>query len=653
MSANQRIKDLSDDTSNAILDLNNDVAKVLSSVMGPQYADATQQAMTKKIAEQIKAAVSGTMTETKAKKMGELINKLLIKPVTQKIQMDNKEEVKNIKEKVKESTRAVSDIAKIAEEINKDNAGEKVSRRQKAVDRMMEINSNIQDHMKNKKLCEKQIQEKNRKLTQLTINYDNLTDEQKKELEDTRKRLEDLKTAMNTIDLEFINVHDNTVGGQNTIARMAKQPLKLPGDLSDTTATNISNSIKIYMRHRVHEYYMIMHVIEAISESYDSDNGTYYEPPSKLQEYKNGQPMNLSMEQIKVWEQQSKTLYCEILSQIKETGMAEITQEFKCGMNKQKSAKCGVDDGVTAIYCLFAKYGKDGAHSRNDLEKALIEAPMHFKWGSPRTKIEYLKPKLSKIIELQIQLKHSLTLEPIVDVLTETHPRFITICDKYREVPRPEDCAVSIEQFFAEIEEVCKSIERSQGEGVWRQVQQAHNTTIIEANNITKEASVWDRIGDSKGKGKGKGKSKGKVKGKGKSKGKGSKGKYQDNKTCAAKKCNEISGKYRLCTVHHKEAMEGKTITAKDGEQITYEGRPKAKTEGDNDKNKKTYGFSREQLRGLLAMGRYIEETIKGEENDDIQPFQQPDNKRKRAFESTKTKATKQQKFIQAINNSQ
>ena len=43
---------------------------------------------------------------------------------------------------------------------------------------------------------------------------------------------------------------------------------------------------------------MIMHVIECIADSYDSTDGTYYEPPGLLEEFNNGLPLELTPDQI-------------------------------------------------------------------------------------------------------------------------------------------------------------------------------------------------------------------------------------------------------------------------------------------------------------------------------------------------------------------
>ena len=78
---------------------------------------------------------------------------------------------------------------------------------------------------------------------------------------------------------------------------------------------------------------MILPFIECIANSYDSKDGSYYKPPSILKGYKDGQPVSLTKEQRQDYSEQSRSLYCVILTILKETGMAKITQEFKCGMN--------------------------------------------------------------------------------------------------------------------------------------------------------------------------------------------------------------------------------------------------------------------------------------------------------------------------------
>lgn len=654
-----RLVSASNDASNAILSINNDVSNLISTVMGPEYANTAKTLMTEEVAKQIKATLAGTMTDQKVEDLMNTINALLIEPAGKKIQMDNKTTIESIESNVQTSTQKAADITAIAAAINKDTTK---GNRQQSMDKLKAANSKLAEHMTNKKKCEEQILTKSKRMTTLTIDYDKLNNAEKKELQDIKNRIEDLKSAMNSITQELIKVHDSTIGGHTSIAKMTKQPLNLPEDLEDTTASAINNAFKIFMKHRAQEYYMIMHYIQAISDSYDNTDGTYYEPPSIINYYTDGQPETLTKNQIDTYTQQSESLYCVILSALKEEGMAKITQEFKCGMNKHKKAKCGVDDGVMAFYCLLAKYGKDGAHARNDLEAFMLQAPKHFQWGSPRTKIEVLQPKLSEIIRLKIPLKASLTLHPILNILTTTHPRFITLCEKYRNMGTPNDCATTIEQLFAEVDEACEEIERTQGQHVWKTMNHANDIEMIDVNQINK--SLWDRLGDrneqkgGKGKGnngfKGKGKGKGKRKGKGKGKGdKGKGGKSKRKEKCGAMACDEDNKGYRFCIKHHKQGMEGKTITLRDGTPYNYEKPRGTQQDKNKDVNKQNYGFTTQQLRGLRAVAEHIETTFTDEDNQEHDlPFEPNNNKRKRAFLTDKQdKPTKSQKFIQAISN--
>ena len=246
------LPELSKDANEAIQNLDADVSNLLSSVMGPDHANAAKSLMTEDIALKLKGAMIGTLTPDKVQKLSEIINKFLVAPATKKVLKDSKKEVDSIKRNIKDSRQAAEDIAKIAANTTGTNANK--TSREKAVDKMVKINKDLADLMSNRNICETQIQAKNKRMTELTIKYDTLTNSGKDELTSIKERVQDLKTAMASVDQDLVKVHDNTVGGQATIAKMTKQALKLPDNLEKTTAKAISNALKIYMRHRAHEY---------------------------------------------------------------------------------------------------------------------------------------------------------------------------------------------------------------------------------------------------------------------------------------------------------------------------------------------------------------------------------------------------------------
>ena len=115
-----RLVSASNDASNAILSINNDVSNLISTVMGPEYANTAKPLMTEEVAKQIKATLAGTMTDQKVEDLMNTINALLIEPAGKKIQMDNKTTIESIESNVQTSTQKAADITAIAAAINKD-----------------------------------------------------------------------------------------------------------------------------------------------------------------------------------------------------------------------------------------------------------------------------------------------------------------------------------------------------------------------------------------------------------------------------------------------------------------------------------------------------------------------------------------------------
>ena len=114
MASGNDLKRASQTAANEVLSINNDVADLLSSVMGPDYANSAKALMSAEIAEEIKQAISGTITGDKVDKMMAVISKRLILPASKEVKKNNKDKVKSIADSVKEAATAASEIAKIA-----------------------------------------------------------------------------------------------------------------------------------------------------------------------------------------------------------------------------------------------------------------------------------------------------------------------------------------------------------------------------------------------------------------------------------------------------------------------------------------------------------------------------------------------------------
>ena len=247
-----------------------------------------------------------------------------------------------------------------------------------------------------------------------------------------------------------------------------KQKLSLPKINKQMTARDITDAFKAYTSHRAAEYYAILPYTNYIAESYNPEDGTYAEAPDKERKYA-AVPKCLQP----TYDLQSELIFREMLSCIGQAEMAKITSTFRCGVNKQEKARTAVGDGVAAFRNLLSKHGKNDAYTITDLEDRFSAAPHDFTFGSPARKVQNLRAQLSEVLQLGVKLKASQTMIPIIDILSDRHPKFAVVLHQYTNGGQtPNDCAITLEQMFSDIEETSSNIERAVGSEIWQA--QAH-----------------------------------------------------------------------------------------------------------------------------------------------------------------------------------
>ena len=163
-----------------------------------------------------------------------------------------------------------------------------------------------------------------------------------------------------------------------------KNKLSIPALNNKVRAREIIDAFKSFMAHRATEYYAVLPYMNYVADSYNAEDGTYIETPDKAQKYNTVDPC---LHVHTTYGQQSESLYREILKYIGQTELAKITSTFKYGLNKQKTARTSVDDGVTAFRNLLSKHGKNDANTITDLEDRFSSAPHDFTFGSPAQKV--------------------------------------------------------------------------------------------------------------------------------------------------------------------------------------------------------------------------------------------------------------------------
>ena len=590
-----------------------------TTVMGPEYEHQLQELTHK---EQLRKQIARAAAQDDPTKLHDLIMQELIKPVAQKAEETHKDEVRRAEE-------ALNNLQKQTETITASTGAAITLKAIKAREDFETSLETVTQIVSRLNKSEKRTDKINAQINALCYNDED--DDDTGELdEETTWRITELQTRRDQLTKEtkqlqqsLFNHFDETLGGLSTNSKHDKKPLSLSKNLEKTTTRQMTDAIKTYMSHRATEYYAILPYVKYTTDSYDPNTGTYAEPPNKMNQYENV-PECLKH----AYEKQAELLYREILTCITQSEMAKITSTFTCGLNKDKKARCSVDDGPMAIYCLLSKYGKNDSYSITDLEDQFKKAPHHFTFGSPAVKVQYLRPYLAQVMEMGVPLKSSDTIRPIIDILSDRHPKFAVTLNKYADGgDTPQDCAATLEQMFSDIEVACNSIERSVGPQIWQAQTQAHNTSIGRYDGRPGKGEKGNKGKGNKGSG---GKGKGIIarmaeKGKG-SKGKGSKGKQgMQGGTCTAMGCRANSGRFRFCTECFKQGMEKGHIKCKDG---YLQKLVKAERKGPDQ-----FGFNNKQKEGLVAFGNHVATAVMQQMNEEknervvhhVDPFaQQP-----------------------------
>jgi hypothetical protein len=588
---------MSSTTNQLINQIREGYANPISSVMGSSYEKQMLQQLTGNDELRQQIATAATLDDTAA--LHKLIIEQLVEPIRQKDETERR----------KLARRAEDALTMLQQQTAAITASTGATVALKAVRAKSEFEASrkiVTDIVSRLNKTEKRTDKFNTQINALCYNDDD--DDDTGELdEETIKRITELQTRRDQLTKEtkqlqqqLFNHFDETLGGLSTTSKQDKKPLTLPKNLEKTTTRQMTDAIKSYMSHRATEYYAILPYVKYVTDSYDPQTGTYTEPPNKTKHYEDVPECLRS-----AYEKQAERLYREVLACITQSEMAKITSTFTCGLNKDKKARCSVDDGPMAIYCLLSKYGKNDAYSITDLEDQFKKAPHHFTFGSPAVKVQYLRPYLAQVMELGVTLKSSDTIRPVIDILSDRHPKFAVALNKYANGgDTPHDCAATLEQMFSDIEAACHSIERSVGPQIWQAQTHAHNTMRYDGRQGK------GGKGQQKGKGnKGKG-GKGRFitahqveKGKGGKGNKGGKGKHGiPNGSCTAEGCRASSGRFRFCIECFKQGMDKGFIKCKDGYT--------QKLEKTNRKGSDQFGFSGKQKEGLVAFGNHVATTI-------------------------------------------
>ena len=81
---------------------------------------------------------------------------------------------------------------------------------------------------------------------------------------------------------DLASLYDDQLGG---IAKADGIPLELPDDFKKTTARTMSDGIKLYLKGKVPQYYIVLAYLDYVIDSYNELDGTYWSPLSIESEF--------------------------------------------------------------------------------------------------------------------------------------------------------------------------------------------------------------------------------------------------------------------------------------------------------------------------------------------------------------------------------
>lgn len=520
--------------------------------------------------------------------------------------------------------------------------------------RMTAIEEDIENRMKSQRETEQELDGHTDLDTDGEADEDAVTKDLRKKCKSERKklkrsgeRLDALRKEVKDQEAICYKQFQKRLGGLASTDKEDGEVMKLEREMKKATAQSIKEKYRFAFAKRVKKYFAVLPEVEYVLDSFNEATGLHEKPPSIKDGYK-----SVPEARRELYAEQSKALFQESSEALGPVIMAAIRAKFRCGVNNTEQAMCGEDDGVMAMWCVFAKYGGGKAAEKSEVESQIREAATHFKWGDPKVKVEKLRSLLATARRLRITLKEDQTLIPIAQTVMNRNEEYIVPMSAYTKgCDKPDDCIEHVDDLCAEIETVSTRIEAKDGKQVWRtteanytnkgewQDEEHHGKT-----KKTKNANNTERY-QPYGKGKGK-KGKGKKGKKGEKGGdrewwQGKHGRGDNQKKCNAKKCrgNGNSGKHEYCTECWTEGLRVGYIIMKNGDKKKM---PKKDDKETTYTKKQVAAIKKKAVKKALKRAAAGEDGNESEDEDDEPVFGGAVRKIKRSKKGGKLKIVRE-----------
>jgi len=232
--------------------------------------------------------------------------------------------------------------------------------------------------------------------------------------------------------------------------------LKIPENLDRGKGKLLMENVLAYLGCRIDMYYAILPQLIRLCNDYDSNSGHFYKPPSISSELTT---TNLISAHTKTkYLAQSKKLYAELLRKLNRTTAARLKTTFNFGTDDANTATCDVDDGPNAVFaliCMFTPQGEDHCHQLEQTFYSSVETLTDGR-TDPRKTIAKLKDSIVQAVEMQLELKWSLTGKLIYEAMSHDDHNMSKALSKFQKIkPSDAQTIAKLDEMFAAILSQC------------------------------------------------------------------------------------------------------------------------------------------------------------------------------------------------------
>ena len=210
------------------------------------------------------------------------------------------------------------------------------------------------------------------------------------------------------------------------VKAVSQQTFNMPHDLNQHTGQKVVDSWDAFKKGKGEALGLLNNPMARITEDYNFDTGACWMPSTLASGYA-GFPKELRG-RIKI---QSETLYYILKPLLTPEISARLHTSYKTGINHQFTGRCDVGDGMGLYYALVSVFRSATAAYQDALAQVVNNSYIHFEKGQVKTKITFLREKLSEVITYGIPITWQSSGRMIVQTLQRRYPLWNASLQEY------------------------------------------------------------------------------------------------------------------------------------------------------------------------------------------------------------------------------